>query len=144
MAEIRHLLHINAPVDKVYEALTTIDGLSNWWTKQTSGRTEVGGIIQFGFGGGLSTDMKVTGMKKNESVDWECVAGFPDWVGTKIRFTLGTGDGKTKVLFEHYDWRESNEFFAGCSFSWGRYMESLRQLCQTGKGESFGSDGYRK
>ncbi|MEO8151261.1 MAG: SRPBCC domain-containing protein [Bacteroidia bacterium] len=142
MAAIKHLFHINAPKDKVYEALTTITGLSNWWTKQTTGNTDTGGVIHFRFGE-FGNDMKVTAMKPNESVSWECVDGSPDWVGTKINFLLDTNDGKTRVRFEHADWKEANDFFAGCSFSWARYMESLRQFCQTGRSEAFGSDGYR-
>ncbi len=34
--------------------------------------------------------------------------------------------------------------YTSCNFSWGRYMESLRQFCQTGNGEAVGSEGYRK
>ena len=49
MAAIKHLLHINASREKVYEALTTIAGLSKWWTKQTTGDTKIGGVIQFRF-----------------------------------------------------------------------------------------------
>jgi uncharacterized protein YndB with AHSA1/START domain len=143
MASIKHLLNINAPVSKVYEALTTINGLANWWTKQTSGSAGTGGIIQFRFGE-MGSDMKVIASEPDKSVTWECVDGFPDWVGTKITFKLTSIDEKTKLQFEHSDWKEDNEFFAGCSFSWARYMESLRQLCQTGKGEAFGTEGYRK
>ncbi len=143
MASIKHLFHINASKEKVYEALTTINGLSNWWTKQTTGDINVGGIIQFRFGE-FGNDMKVITLKPNETVTWECVDGAPDWIGTTFTFQLDTNDGKTRVRFEQAGWKEANDFYAGCSFSWGRYMESLRQLCQTGKGEAFGSEGYRK
>ena len=143
MPSIKHLFHINTSNEKVYEALTTINGLSNWWTKQTTGDTRVGGILQFRFGE-PGIDFKVTELKPNDAVSWECVDGFSDWMGTKIYFLLDENDGKTRVRFEHSGWKEANDSFAGCSFSWARYMESLRQLCQTGKGEAFGSDGYRK
>ena len=141
MAGIKHLLNINAPAQKVYEAITSINGLSNWWTVQTTGDSAPGGIIQFRFGE-LGNDMKVIGLKPNELVSWECVDGFPDWIGTKINFRLEDKDNKTAVHFDHFNWAEENDFFAGCSFSWGRYLESLRQLCQTGKGAAFGSENY--
>ena len=143
MASIKHLFHINASREKVYEALTTINGLSGWWTVQTSGESKVDGTIQFRFGEG-GPDMKVIELKSNESVTWECVAGAPDWIGTKFSFHFDTNDGKTRVRFEQSGWKETGDFYAACCFSWGRYMESLRQLCQTGKGEAFGSEGYRK
>ncbi len=32
MAEINHQVGIKAPPEKIYELLTTNDGLSKWWT----------------------------------------------------------------------------------------------------------------
>ena len=61
-----------------------------------------------------------------------------------LTFQLSESAGKTLVRFEHAGWKNANDFFAGCTFTWGRYMESLRQYCQTGKGEAFGSEGYRQ
>ena len=143
MSDIKHQFHIAAPKEKVFEAITTIKGLSGWWTTQTTGECRPGGIIQFRFGT-LGNDMKVISMKKDEWVQWECMAGPEEWVGTRLTFQLTNSEGKTRVRFEHAGWRNANDFFAGCTFTWGRYMESLRQLCQTGKGEAFGSEGYRQ
>ena len=67
MSEIKHLLHIAAPREKVYEAITTIKGLSGWWTIQTTGECKPGGIIQFRFGT-AGNDMKEITLKKNEWV----------------------------------------------------------------------------
>ena len=88
-------------------------------------------------------EMKVTGVKSNESITWECVASPQGWVGNTCTIKLDDNEGKTRVRFSHDGWNEQDDFYAICSFSWGRYMESLRQLCQTGKGEAFGSEGYR-
>lgn len=143
MASIKNLFHINAPKEKVYKAISTIEGLSNWWTTQTSGDAKVDGVIQFRFGEG-GPDMKVKELNPGESVTWECVAGPEDWLGNTFTFNLDENEGKTRVRFEQAGWKEANDFYAACSFSWGRYMESLRQYCQAGKGEAFGSEGYRK
>lgn len=143
MSEIKHLLHIAAPREKVYEAITTIKGLSGWWTTQTTGECKPGAIIQFRFGT-VGNDMKVISLKQNEWVLWECLAGPDDWIGTRLTFQLSENAGKTLVRFEHAGWKNANDFFAGCTFTWGRFMESLRQYCQTGKGEAFGSERYRQ
>jgi uncharacterized protein YndB with AHSA1/START domain len=143
MAEINHLFHINAPREKVYEAISTVDGLSNWWTKETNGSSKVGDEVAFSFGNHTTT-MKVTELKPNEMVQWECVNGFPDWIGTTLSFKLDENEGKTRVRFKHDNWKEADDFLAACSFSWSKYLESMRQLCQTGKGEAFGSDNYRR
>jgi uncharacterized protein YndB with AHSA1/START domain len=128
----------------VYQALATIDGLSNWWTKETTGDSKTGGVLEFRFGGQYGTQMKVTESKPNELIEWVCVGGFDDWVGTTVSFKLDENEGKTRVRFGHNKWKETEDNFAACSFSWAKYMESLRQLCQIGKGEAFGSDTYRK
>ncbi len=142
MAAIKHLFHIAASREKVFDAITHTDQLARWWTIQTSGDSKPGGIIQFRFGE-FGNDMKVTEMKKNELLKWECVAGPEDWIGTIIQFQLDDNDGKTRIRFEHDNWKATDDFYASCSFSWGRYMESLRQLCQTGKGQAYGSEAYK-
>jgi uncharacterized protein YndB with AHSA1/START domain len=137
MAEIKHLFHINAPRTKVYEAISTVKGLSDWWTKQTTGTSEPGGVLEFRFGSQWLNKMKVISTVPGASVAWECIEATPDWVGTKITFTLDNNEGKTRVRFSHSGWKEPNDFYAQCNFSWGRYMESLRSLCEKGQGMPF-------
>ena len=37
MADIIHRVGIKAPISKVYEAVSTVEGVAGWWTKQTTG-----------------------------------------------------------------------------------------------------------
>jgi uncharacterized protein YndB with AHSA1/START domain len=134
---LKHLFHIATPREKVYEAITTVDGLAEWWTKQTSGDNKVGGVLEFRFGEQFFNKMKIKELKPNESVTWECIEGSSDWIGTIFTFKLDENEGKTRLRFEQSKWRETNDFYAACNFSWGRFMESLRNLCQTGKGNPF-------
>jgi len=137
MTAIKHLFHIAVPQEQVYNAISTIEGLKSWWTTQTTGESTPGGTIAFRFNG-FGPDFKVTGQTENNSVSWECVAGFDDWIGTTITIRLDQNEGKTRVRFEHGGWAEATDNYAACSFSWGRYLESLRQYCQTGAGVPFG------
>ncbi|MGK2860510.1 MAG: SRPBCC family protein [Chitinophagaceae bacterium] len=63
MAAIKHLFHIAAAREKVFDAITNTDQLARWWTIQTSGDSKPGGIIQFRFGE-FGNDMKVTEIRK--------------------------------------------------------------------------------
>jgi uncharacterized protein YndB with AHSA1/START domain len=141
---INHLFHIDSPQGDVFKALTTIDGLSKWWTQETSGKTSKGEIIKFRFGSHGGPDMKVSDIIPNESVTWECIDSPHGWVGHTLTFKLDRNDNKTRIRFTHDGWKDADDFYASCTFTWGRYMESLRQLCQTGKGEGFGNIDYRK
>ena len=140
---IKHLFHINAKRSDVYKAITSIDGLSNWWTVDTKGDPSVGGTISFRFAENGGPDMKVVEMEPDEGVTWKCIESPHGWFGHTFRFILDDNAGKTRVRFTHEGWEEADDGFGICTFAWGRYMESLRQLLQTGRGEAFGSPGYR-
>jgi len=143
MASILQLFHIAAPRHRVYEAIATIDGLGNWWTTETRGNYLPGGEIEFRFGP-LGPGFKVTAMIRDEMVSWTCISGFEDWIGTSVTFHLDENEGKTRVRFSHDNWREASDFFAACNFTWGRFLESLKQLCQAGTGKPFGGEQYGK
>jgi uncharacterized protein YndB with AHSA1/START domain len=49
MHDIRHRVGIKAPRKRVYEMLSTTDGLAEFWT-QVEGSSEVGGKLGFYFG----------------------------------------------------------------------------------------------
>lgn len=141
---IKQLYHINASRQKIFEAITTVNGLTNWWTTQVEGSDGPGGTLQFNFGGFKGPAMKIVEQKANEKLVWECVGTDQDWQGNTFTFLLDENEGKTRVRFSHDGWEAQDDFYASCCFSWSRYLESLRQYCQTGKGEAFGSEGYRK
>jgi uncharacterized protein YndB with AHSA1/START domain len=141
---IKHLFHINAKRSDVFKAISTIEGLANWWTVHTTGSVDVEGIIKFRFGEHGGPDFKVLEIKPNESITWQCVESTHGWEGHTLKIQLDENAGKTRVRFSHSGWAEQDDNYAGCCFSWSLYMVSLRQLCQTGKGEPFGGEGFKR
>jgi len=138
MYKILHVFEIRTPASKVYNAISTIEGLSGWWTKDTTGDPAVGGEIRFGFGEYCNI-MKVSELLDNKFVKWEVLSStFPsgnEWKETIITFTLEENEkGVTEVTFEHSNWREATEFFGVCNFHWGVSLVSLKLLCATGSG----------
>ncbi|MEU9735104.1 SRPBCC domain-containing protein [Streptomyces sp. NPDC048002] len=134
MVDILHRIGVTSPPGEVYTALTTIDGLAGWWTRDTEGDSEVGGVIRFRFlPGGF--DMKVLEAAPAERVVWEVVDGPEEWIGTRVVFDLKQEDDFTIVLFRHEGWREQVEFMNHCSTKWAIYLMSLKKLVETGKGE---------
>jgi len=139
MAQILHRIGIKASVSKVYEALSTIDGLSGWWTRETSGSSQVGGSIEFRFrndDGSIKGAfvMEVKTLEPNKKVTWLVNSGPPDWVGTDINFSLAEEGDTTIVLFNHRNWEEATESMAHCSMKWATFMLSLRQHVETRNG----------
>lgn len=137
MADIRHLLTINAPVSKVYKAITDQEGLANWWTKETKAEPTVGSIAEFRFGERYLNRMRITSLVPDKKVTWECIQGDREWVGTRFVFDLEEREGKTLARFAHTDWDEATDFYALCNYHWGQYMVSLKNYCETGKGTPY-------
>jgi uncharacterized protein YndB with AHSA1/START domain len=134
MVDILHRIGITSSPDNVYAALTTIDGLADWWTEDTKGDGTIGGVIHFQFAPG-GFDMKVLDAQPAELVLWEVVDGPEEWIGTHVRFELKQEDDFTIVLFSHTGWREPVEFMYHCSTKWATFLMSLKKLVETGAGE---------
>ena len=141
---IKHLFHIAAPRSAVFTNISSVEGARQWWTIGAAGSSGVGGMLEFSFGPHGIMKMNVAEQVPGERVVWKVLEGPEDWTGTTLTFALDENDGKTRVCFEHAGWSHNGDHYAASCFSWARYMESLRQLCQTGKGEGHGTPGYRK
>ena len=134
MVDILHRVGVeNATPEQVYDALTTVEGLAGWWTDDTTGSTEVGGVIEFRFPPG-GFDMEVVDQRPAERVTWKVVDGPEEWVGTTVDWRLRRDGDYTVVLFSHQGWREPVEFMHHCSTKWATYLMSLKSLVETGVG----------
>lgn len=139
---IYHRLLIKAPAEKVYEALTLQEGLAGWWTPETIAKPEVGSVSRFAFGPDYFKEMRVEELKPYSRVQWRCIKGFEDWIGTTLTFELEPHAKGTVLLFHHDGWKDYTPEFAACSFDWALFFRSLRSLCETGKG--FPYPGFNK
>lgn len=137
MPAIKHYLVIESSPQKVYEAITTRKGIANWWTLQTEIGDKIGDINVFDFGNRYHNEMEMTDLQPGKRVEWKCLIGDKEWIGTNLVFELEEKNGETILRFEHNNWKDETDFFASCNFQWAYYLVSLKQYCQTGKGTPF-------
>src|SRR5215204_6485733 len=152
MATIYHQVWINAPVAKVYELISTAEGISRWWDKQTATRTDDGLIFEHDPGPEHGVvKLKVLEMVPNKRVEWECISihgkttpAFA-WTGTHFTFELterekfapanvswATAVPALAILdFRHSGWAESSEYFGFCNYAWATVLQQLAQLCES-------------
>jgi uncharacterized protein YndB with AHSA1/START domain len=140
MSDILHRVGIKSSSNDTYTALTTLDGLARWWTSETRGDSQVGGVIAFRFGSRGGFDMKVLELVPAQRVLWQVVSGPAEWIGTKVSFDLRQEGGFTLVLFKHEGWKEPVEFMHHCSTKWALFLMSLKSLLETKKGAPFPED----
>jgi uncharacterized protein YndB with AHSA1/START domain len=133
MPDIIHRVGIASTPEKVYRALTTLDGLSRWWIAGTMGDTRVGGRIRFRSEGG-SFEMQVSASQPNAFVRWNCLDGPDEWIGTDVSFKLAAKEDQVFVLFRHANWKEPVEFMHHCSTKWAIFLMSLKEWIERGQG----------
>ncbi|HKY40957.1 MAG TPA: SRPBCC domain-containing protein [Polyangiaceae bacterium] len=139
MPDILHKISINAPRERVYAALATVDGLAGWWTSTTSGESKPGETLEFRFGKHVCR-MRVEAQQQGAHVAWLCTDDTGEWEGTRLTFDLLEDAGRTTLLFGHRAWREGSQFFAHCSMKWATFLLSLRELVESGTGRPFPRD----
>lgn len=137
MKSICHRLSIKVSPGKVYEALTEEKGLSGWWTPETKAKPEVNSIARFAFGPTYFKEMKITKLEPNSKVEWQCITGYEDWIGTTVTFELTPNDKGTALILRHEGWKEYTPAVATCSYDWAMFLRSLRLLCETGQGRPY-------
>jgi uncharacterized protein YndB with AHSA1/START domain len=135
--DILHRVGIDASPDKVFAALTTLEGLRGWWTQKTDGNPALGGRIDF-FGG--VCDMDVVAAEPGKRVKWLCTRGPVEWVGTEVTFVLEQKRDQTFVLFSHSGWKEQVELMHHCSTKWATFLMSLREYVERGAGRPAPND----
>ena len=79
----------------------------------------------------------------NKKITWEFIESSMPIESLQMTYELSENEGKTRVKLTYGNFDEKSDFYANQNFSTAKYLESLRQFCQTGKGEAFGSELYR-
>jgi len=137
MPSIKHYLLIKGSWESVQCAITKTGGLRGWWTVEAKADEKIGGTAEFIFGDRYFNKMKITNLEPDNKLEWECLEGDKEWIGTTFLFDLEEKDGSTILRFSHNNWKEETDFFASCNYNWGYYLRSLKQYCETGEGTPF-------
>jgi uncharacterized protein YndB with AHSA1/START domain len=128
MPDILHRVGIAAEPARVFEALTTLEGIRGWWAETAWGDPSQGGAFQF-----RANRLEVAQADPGQ-VRWRYSGPAEEWVGTEISFRLEWRERQTVVLFKHADWREPVEFMHHCSTKWATFLLSLKDYVETGEG----------
>ena len=133
---VRRLI-IQAPRERVFEAIATADGPRHWWTTDVTGSAELGGELRFGFAGlDEQMVMHVTTCERPGTVRWSCTEHTRDnqWTGTTLEFDLAPhGPQACELQFRHTSLPAE-----AVADGWDHFLTSLAAYAQTGTGTPFG------
>ena len=136
--DYRITVHIDSPAATVFDAVTSTEALTAWWSP-VSGSGLAGGELQFP----MVADQPPLRIHVDEathptSVGWSVVecTFMEDWVGTRPTFTITPIDDRScELTFEHRGLDDGLECKEMCSRSWDHFVgTSLRELAEGGTG----------
>jgi uncharacterized protein YndB with AHSA1/START domain len=132
---------IEAPCRRVFEALTSLEGLVGWWASSATGSGSPGAKFELGFAGLDETiTWRVDTVVAPSSVAWTCLShtGLQDWDGTKVVFELSEHDTASTVLkFRHIGLVPELDCYEQCHAGWEHFLPSLRAYAEQGQGTPF-------
>lgn len=138
MADIYHQIGVKADIEKVYSAVSTLEGLAGWWT-QATGSTEKGGGLYFHFND-IKIEMTILELLPVKKVVWQCTEKEGEWKDTIITFELEEADGQVFINFSHKNWAEQTSLCSHCSTKWAVFLLSLKDYLEKGRGHPFPDD----
>jgi Activator of Hsp90 ATPase homolog 1-like protein len=121
MPDIMHLLNIRAAPERAYQAITTAEGVGNWWTRDTVLEPKIGGMGEFGFyEGRVLTRVRVDELAPPVRVRWTVLSSSAPggWQDTVITFDLRAAgdphakDAGTVLSFAHRGFKQPDEGYA--------------------------------
>jgi uncharacterized protein YndB with AHSA1/START domain len=136
---LMHLVTINADANRIFDALSTSNGLASFWTADSHAEPKVGSTARFGFHGPV-LQMKVDELKPGKRVRWSTLGGFPEWKSTFVEWDIKPGkDGANDVLFNHAGWPADlpPADLASVNYSWGRIVGRLKDYAESGKPDPY-------
>ena len=147
MATIRHHVLIDAQVAKVYQAISTAEGISTWWDKQTLTQTDRGVVLEHNPGPEHGVvKLRVVELVPNKRVEWECISTHPKGslgfrlTGTHFIFEIternnipSSGSNPNQIRATTLDfcqdgYDERSEFLNSTKSAWGEVLQNLKQV----------------
>src|SRR4051794_17943377 len=112
METIKHQVTIDAPAHIIYALVATKAGIKKWLTKSDGwtieGEENTGGTLLFYFHESHH-EMKILKLYPYIKVEWECILGHPEWLGTTVSFNIESKGDECVLYFAHSGWAKQTE-----------------------------------
>lgn len=137
MATLYHQLWIACPAQRLFAAISQVEGVASWWHAPRAVMTDACVMWEFRPGpehGVLK--MKIVEQTPTRRVEWKCVSMHPEsspvsaWTGTHIVFEISEEKAQSVLDFRHVGWDEHSPYFGFCNYHWGQALAKLKELCE--------------
>ena len=133
MADILQDFIIRVSPARVYEAVSSVEGLNEWWTRAAAGTPAPVAPYELDFGPGCVWRAVVTKAEPARAFELRIVEADADWTDTIVGFELEGTEQGTRVRFRHVGWREANRHYRTSCHCWALYQRVLRRHLEHGE-----------
>ena len=133
MADIFQTFTIKAPPQKVFEGISTSEGLDQWWTKNSEADQRIDGKYLLDFGPGYTWKAAVSKYDPNREFELLMTDADADWDGSKVGFFIEDKNGSSEVNFYHTGWPENNKHYKISTYCWAMYLRILKRYMEFGE-----------
>ena len=116
------MLHINVPLNKVYEAIKELENIKQWYTTDVVESSDKIKIFKWGEMFLIAKYNEI----ENEKITWEFIESSMPIESLYMYYELTENEEKTRFRFTHFDFTEKSDFYANQNFSSAKYLERLR------------------
>lgn len=133
MADILQDFPIKASPGRVFDAISSPEGLNLWWTLTCAGRPRAGAVYELGFGPDYQWAANVTKCRTRVAFELTLTRADEDWTGSRVGFNLSPLDEGTRVQFYHRGWPHRNAHYRTSGHCWALYLRHLRRYLEHGE-----------
>lgn len=133
MPDIHHAVHISAPIERVFDAVSLPEGLNGWWTRSSRGQPAEGVTYDLDFGENVAWRAIVRVCEPSSDIEYEMVDAAEDWMGTRVGFHLRQDGSQTLLAFHHTGWSRGGDHYATSSYCWAMYLRVMKRLLELGE-----------
>ena len=132
MINMPHQITINATPEKVFDAITTTEGIKGWWSTDAKAEPQLGSLTEVAFYNRQAIfQLHVNQLESGKLVEWIAQHDMPTWKGTTIRFDLSVNEnGATVLNFNHSGFESMEGPYAMINTTWGSLMYILKQYVE--------------
>lgn len=125
MTTLYHEIKAITSPNRVWNLLTTRQGLSRWWP----GEISIYGGDSWRFllpEGDFELVFRVVEEEPDKILEWLCTQGANEFPNTLIHWRIEKLESGLKLVLEHRDLHLPAEQLAGLNTHWGTWMERIR------------------
>jgi len=121
--------------EKVFQAITTEQGLAAWITPKTRAQPSIGGVNEFTFDSGNTLRFRIEALDSPGRVVWAPVQAPDEWLESRLAFAVTREGDASTLTFTHSGLPEGYPAYGFFTYCWSQYIRSLKLLLETGSGE---------